>query len=85
MAWTNEEILEKLGTEAQVVPGAIMVFRGKHIVVAELTVGGGFVITPEGMDILGAAVVVKALKKPKKAVESANTSVDVTDDFDLED
>ena len=84
MAWTNEEILEKLGAEAQVVPGAIMVFRGKHIVVAELAVGGGFVITPEGTDILGTPVV-KALKKPKKAVESAITLASDTDDFDLED
>ena len=84
MAWTCEEIVEHFGAEAQLVPGAIVVFRGKHIVVAEFGNGGSFAVTPEGLELLGEKVVTqKASRKPKKAVESANTLASEADDLDL--
>lgn len=65
MAWTYEEVMEKLGDEAQAVPGAILVFRDKHIVVAEVSIGSGFSVTPDGLEILGEKVV-KPQGKTKK-------------------
>ena len=41
-----------LGSEAQPVPGGILVFRGKHIMVGLCHGGGGFDVTPEGHEIL---------------------------------
>jgi hypothetical protein len=85
MAWTCEEIVDHFGGEAQLVPGAIVVFRGKHIVVAEFGNGGSFVVTPAGLELLGDKVVApKASKKPRKAVESANELVGEPDGIDLD-
>lgn len=82
MAWTYEEVMAKLGDEAQAVPGAIIVFRNKHIVVAETSTDRGFRVTDEGAALLGEKEEVKAASKPaKKPVKSAN--VLATEDLDL--
>ena len=86
MAYTYDEVMALLGDEAQAVPGAIVVFRNKHIEVAKVNLGSGFEVTAEGLallDELKATATPKASRKPKKAVESANTSADVVDDLDL--
>ena len=54
MSWNPESVAKALGDEAQVVPGCIMVFRGKHIVVMEVD-QNGFRLTEEGAKILGEA------------------------------
>lgn len=54
MSWTYDEVMNVLGDEAQPVPGGILVFRDKHIMVGLCHGGGGFDITPEGADILSA-------------------------------
>ena len=88
MAWTYEEVMERLGDEAQAVPGAIVVFRNKHITVAETRLGSGFVVTPEGLEILGDKQEKPAAKRPQKTarpvppvVESATMSAG--DDLEL--
>lgn len=79
-AWTYEQVMAKLGDEAQAVPGAIVVFRDKHIEVARVSLENGFSVTDAGRELLGdlpADEVPKkspASKRDKKAVESANTS-----------
>ena len=65
MSWTYEQIVDALGEEAQPVPGAIMVYRGKHIIIAEVYGGGGFAITPEGAAILAALEPPKEAPKPR--------------------
>ena len=77
MAWTYEQIVDALGEEAQPVPGAIMVFRGKHIIVAEVFGGGGFAITPEGAEILEALEPPKETHKPRG--RKAHVVVDTPD------
>jgi hypothetical protein len=52
MSWTYEAVMATLGDEAQPVPGGILVFRGKHIMVGLCHGGGGFGVTPEGHEIL---------------------------------
>ena len=52
MSWTYGEVMAALGDEAQPVPGGILVFRGRHIMVGLCHGGGGFDVTPEGRDIL---------------------------------
>lgn len=52
MSWTYSEVMATLGDEAQAVPGGILVYRGKHIMVGLTGVGGGFDITEEGQKIL---------------------------------
>lgn len=52
MSWTYETVMATLGDEAQPVPGGILVFRGKHIMVGLCHGGGGFDVTPEGREIL---------------------------------
>jgi hypothetical protein len=52
MSWTYGEVMAALGDEAQPVPGGILVFRDKHIMVGLCHGGGGFDVTPEGLDIL---------------------------------
>lgn len=64
MSWTYAEVLQKLGSEAQPVPGEIIVYRGRHITVAKLTNGGSLEITPEGYDILGEAPQATAPEEP---------------------
>lgn len=83
MSWTYDEVMAALGDEAQAVPGAIVVFRGKHIVVAENTIGHGFSVTPEGLALLGDKQADTVASKPRKrAVKSADV---VVDDIDLSD
>jgi hypothetical protein len=86
MAYTYEQVMELLGDEAQAVPGAIVVFRDKHIDVARVSLKNGFLVTPEGIEILDA---LSADAKPKgrspkqkaAVVESANTLA--SEDLDL--
>ena len=52
MSWTYGEVMAALGDEAQPVPGGILVFRGRHVMVGLCHGGGGFEVTPEGRDIL---------------------------------
>ena len=54
MSWTYGEVMAALGDEAQPVPGGILVHRGEHIMVGLCHGGGGFDITPEGLEILNA-------------------------------
>lgn len=51
--WTPEAVVRRLGKEAQVVPGCIMVYRDRHIIVMEVD-NNGFRLTPEGEAILDA-------------------------------
>lgn len=98
MAYTYEQVMELLGDEAQAVPGAIVVHRGKHIDVAYTNVGGGFVVTAEGAEILGDIIAAekakkaeakakkadgKGAKKEEEVVESANTSAGDGTDLNL--
>lgn len=83
MSYTYEEVMALLGDEAQAVPGAIVVFRNKHIEVAKLDVGGAFIVTDAGRSLLdelkAPAEPVKPAKRTKKTeqvVESANELVD---------
>lgn len=70
MSWTYGEVMAALGDEAQPVPGGILVFRGKHIMVGLCHGGGGFDVTPEGLDILSEfEEPVVAPRKPKVKVE----------------
>lgn len=68
MDWTPEAVVKKLGAEAQVVPGCIIVYRNKHIVVMEVD-QNGFRLTAEGRQILEPVEPVAA-RKTKKLVDS---------------
>jgi len=72
MSWTYGEVMAALGDEAQPVPGGILVFRGKHIMVGLCHGGGGFDITAEGAKILSefeAPVVAPRKLKAKAAAK----------------
>ena len=89
MAYTHEEVMAILGDEAQAVPGAIVVFRDKHIEVAKLRVGGGFELTVEGRELLDAMIPVDAPekhegKKSKKVGKAPVDAAPVVDDLDLD-
>lgn len=75
MAWTYEEVMAKLGDEAQAVPGAIVVFRNKHIEVARVTIDGGFHVTEEGRKILEPEAVEDAEEAPKPKAPRAKKAV----------
>ena len=75
MAWTYEEVMAKLGDEAQAVPGGILVFREKHIMVGLTSVGGGFSITDEGRKILEPEAVEDAEEAPKPKAPRAKKAV----------
>ena len=84
MSWTYGEVMAALGDEAQPVPGGILVFRGKHIMVGLCHNGGGFDVTPEGMDILNEfeepVVAPRQLKtKAKATTKPAAPAVDVAE------
>lgn len=93
MSWTYDEVMAALGDEAQAVPGAIIVFRNKHIVVAETSTDRGFKVTDAGAALLAEFAppleqtqAPKLARKPRKPVESANTSATAVEpDLDLED
>lgn len=70
--WTPEAVVRRLGKEAQVVPGCIMVYRDRHIVVMEVN-NYGFRVTPEGEAILDALAPKKQnAKAPPPPVESGS-------------
>lgn len=81
MSWTYDEVMATLGDEAQAVPGGILVYRNKHIMVG-LTGGGGFVVTPEGEEILSAyeapvaAPAPRARKAKAKPVDTLEAALD---------
>ncbi len=82
MSWTYGEVMAALGDEAQPVPGGILVFRGKHIMVGLCHGGGGFDVTPEGMDILNEfeePVVAPRKIKAKAATKAAVAELDALD------
>jgi len=88
MSWTYGEVMAALGDEAQPVPGGILVFRGKHIMVGLCHGGGGFDITPEGADILSEfeePVVAPRKVKAKAAPKAAPVEVPPLDEVDLSD
>ena len=82
MSWTYSEVMAALGDEAQPVPGGILVFRGKHIMVGLCHGGGGFDVTPEGAEILSEfeePVVAPRKPKTKAASKSAVAELDALD------
>lgn len=83
MAYTYEEVMSKLGDEAQAVPGAIIVYRSKHIVVAEVGLNGGFSITTEGFKLLEESAEIIS-ETPKKGIRKPKP-VDDLDSLDLAD
>lgn len=86
MAYTYDEVMSLLGDEAQAVPGCIMVFRDKHIVVAEVSAERGFRVTEAGSVLLVeiAGGTPKAATKPaRKSVKSADKLATLSD-LDLE-
>jgi hypothetical protein len=72
MSWTYGEVMAALGDEAQPVPGGILVFRGKHIMVGLCHGGGGFDVTPEGLDVLSEFDEPVGTPRPRK-VKAAKT------------
>ena len=76
MAYTYEQILAKLGDEAQPVPGAIIVNRGTNVVVAEVTSEGALRITAVGEEILDS--IPDVAEKPAKRSRKADTAADVS-------
>lgn len=88
MPWTYGEVMAALGDEAQPVPGGILVFRGKHIMVGLCHGGGGFDVTPEGLDILSEfeePVAVPRKAKAKAKVEPEVKSLPSLDEVNLGD
>lgn len=86
MPWTYGEVMAALGDEAQPVPGGILVFREKHIMVGLCHGGGGFDVTPEGMDILNEfeePVVAPRARKAKAKPTPTSTSTLAVDLDDL--
>ena len=82
MSWTYGEVMAALGDEAQPVPGGILVFRGKHIMVGLCHGGGGFDVTPEGLEILSAfdePVVAPRKLKAKAVPKEAVAALDALD------
>jgi hypothetical protein len=83
MPWTYGEVMAALGDEAQPVPGGILVFREKHIMVGLCHGGGGFDVTPEGMDILNEfeepVVAPRARKAKAKPAPTSALAVDLDD------
>lgn len=91
MSWTFGKALQDFASlGAEYAPGAVYIERdGRRVVVVEAQVGVGCALTPQGATILSeinaAPPAPKASKKPKKVVESDNTSASEPDDFDLDD
>ena len=85
MPWTYGEVMAALGDEAQPVPGGILVFREKHIMVGLCHGGGGFDVTPEGMEILSEfeEPVVAPRQRKTKAKATTKPTAPALDDVDL--
>lgn len=85
MPWTYGEVMAALGDEAQPVPGGILVFREKHIMVGLCHGGGGFDVTPEGMEILSEfeEPVVAPRQRKTKAKAATKPTAPALDDVDL--
>ena len=77
MSWTYDEVMAALGDEAQAVPGGILIYRSKHIMVG-LTGGGGFVVTPEGAEILKDYEVHVAAPRTKAKPKHKPATVDMS-------
>ena len=80
MSWTYGEVMAALGDEAQPVPGGILVFRDKHIMVGLCHGGGGFDVTPEGHEILSAfEEPVPAPRQLKAKAKAKHAELDAVD------
>jgi len=79
MSWTYDEVMATLGDEAQPVPGGILVFRGKHIMVGVCHGGGGFDLTPEGHEVLSAYEEPVPAPRPRKVKAKTATALDAVD------
>jgi hypothetical protein len=83
MSWTYGEVMAALGDEAQPVPGGILVFRGKHIMVGLCHGGGGFDVTPEGLEILSEFEEPVVAPRKHKAQVASKAAVAELDALDL--